>query len=140
MAQLSTKNRDILDKSSLPEFQAAGLGTTIYEASQYAPVVFTYKITADATGNPTAFTAPFAMEIDDIHVIATATSGGGTVTPKKGTDAICTAIACATDGVVARMAAGVDGTKLVLAAGDTVGVDTNGANDRGIVVFLGHRV
>jgi hypothetical protein len=104
------------------------------------PVQFTYDVAADATGAPTAFTAPFAMRITDIHVIATATSGSGTILPMKGSDAICTAIACATDGAVARMAAGVDDTKLTLAAGDVVKVDANGSTDRGIVVFTGYRL
>jgi len=132
---MSETTRGILNNTS-PDAQRVRLGDCV----AYAPVIFAYAITADATGNPTAFTAPFAMQIDDIHVIATATSGGGTVIPKKGTDAICTEIACATDGALARMAAGVDDTKLVLAAGDTVGVDANGAADRGIVVFIGHRL
>ena len=132
---MSETNREILN-SYHPTAQKVKLG----DMATYAPVVFTYEITADATGNPVAFTAPFAMQIDDIHVIAKATVSGGTVTPKKGTDAICTAIACAVDGVLARMAAGVDDTKLTLATGDTFNVDTANAGDRGIVVVMGHRV
>lgn len=115
----------------------------INDLNQYGGVTIKYDIVADATGTLAAFVAPFPMQILDIHVIAQATSGGGTVTPKKGTDAMCTAIACATDGAIARLAAGAvvaNKAFLILAAGDTVNVTTAGAADRGIVVFQGVRV
>jgi hypothetical protein len=110
---------------------------------QYSPAVFKYDITADTTTAQAAFVAPFAMQIVDIAVLAQATSGGGTVTPRKGTDAMCTAIAMATDGAVARLAAGAvvaNAARLILAKGDTVNVITNGANDRGIVTFTAVRL
>jgi len=110
---------------------------------QYSPAVFKYDVTADATTSPTAFVAPFACQVVDVTVIAQATSGGGTITPKKGTDAMCTAIACATDGAVARMAAGAvvaNKAFLILAKGDTVKVTAAGAADRGIVVFMAVRL
>jgi len=92
------------------------------------------------------FTAPFAMRIDDIIVNAQATEGSGVVTPTKGTDAICTAIACAADGAVTHMSAGAvvaNKARLVLAAGDIVNVQASGGtatNIRGIVTVLGHRI
>lgn len=113
----------------------------IDELINYAPVAISYEVSADATGAPTAFIAPFAMRIIDIIVQAKATVGGGSITPLKGDDAMCTAIACATDGNVSRMVAGATTpARLVLAAGDTVKVDAANAGDRGTVTFLAVRV
>jgi hypothetical protein len=115
----------------------------IDELNQYSPVIIKYDVAADTSAATAAFVAPFPMQITDIHVIAQATSGGGTITPRKGADAMCTAIACATDGAVSRLAAGAvvaNAARLILAKGDTVNVIANGAADRGIVVFTGVRV
>lgn len=92
------------------------------------------------------FTAPYAMRIDEVIVTAQATEGSGVVTVSKGTDAICTAIACATDGAVTRMSAGAvvaNKAFMVLAAGDVVYAQASGGtatNIRGIVTVMGHRV
>jgi hypothetical protein len=113
------------------------------ELDQYSPIVIKYAVTADATTALTAFIAPVAMQILDISVLAQATSGSGTLTPQKGADAMCTAITCATDGSVGRMAAGAvvaNAARLTLAKGDTVKVAANGAADRGIITFIGIRV
>ncbi len=123
--------------------QAAQLGSSLKETQDYAPVIFEYNVTADATGAPTAFTAPFAMRIVDIIVWAKATVEGGAITPLKGSDAMCTAIACATDGAVTHMSAGAvvaNAARLTLAAGDVVKVDAANADDRGTVTFIGIRV
>ena len=88
-----------------PDAQAAQLGSSLKETQDYAPVIISYDITADATDAPTAFVAPFAMRIVDIIVWAKATVDGGAITPQKGADAMCTAIACATDGAVTHMSA-----------------------------------
>jgi hypothetical protein len=113
------------------------------ETNAYGPVVFKFAITVDSTVAKAAFVAPFAMQILDITVLAQATSGGGTVTPRKGVDAMCTAIGMATDGTVTRFAAGAvvaNAARLTLAAGDTVNIITAGAADRGIITFTGVRV
>jgi hypothetical protein len=111
---------------------------------QYSPAVFKYNVAADTSTAAVAFVAPFAMEIFDIIVNAQATSGSGTITPRKGaTDAMCTAIACATDGVVSHMAAGTvvaNAARLILAKGDSVYVIANGSTDRGIVTFMAARL
>ena len=140
MAQMSTTTRDRLNKLN-PDFQRAQVGPTLYEASQYSPVIFRKAITAAANSTAlAAFTAPFAMRIVDIIVEATATVSGGTVTPKKGTTAMCTAIACAADKAVTHMSAGAVVAALELAAGDVVNLSTAGAGDRGIVTFIGVRL
>ena len=132
---INQKNR--LNKDFHPTAQETALGDALFAA----PVVFEYAITADASdGDLTAFTAPFAMRLTDITVRATATEGDGTVTPKKGTDAMCTAITCAVDKVVTSWSEGVEAAHILLAAGDEVKVETNGADDRGVVTFTGVRL
>ena len=110
---------------------------------QYSPAIFKYDISADTSTAKAAFVAPFAMQIVDITVNCQATVSNGTVTPRKATDAMCTAIACATDGVVSRLAAGTvvaNAARLILAKGDTVNVITANAGDRCIVTFLAVRL
>ena len=129
----------------MPARNKAGLLTANQQLNelQTSPAVFTRAITADTTTASVAFIAPFAMQIVDITVIAQATSGGGTVTPRKGADAMCTAIAMATDGAVTRLGAGAvvaNAARLILAKGDTVNVITAGATDRGIVTFTAVRL
>ena len=134
---MTLNDKDRLNNDFHPTAQSVGMGDAVFSA----PVIFEYSITADASdGDLTAFTAPFAMRLTDITVRATATSSQGTVTPKKGTDAMCTAITCATDKAVTSWSAGVEAAHILLAAGDVVNVETNGAADRGVVAFTGARL
>lgn len=113
------------------------------ELNQYSPVIVEYAVAADRTAAVQAFVAPFPMRITRIDVLAQASSGGGTITPRKATNAMCTAITCAVDGVVASMAAGAvvaNAAYLILAKGDVVNVIAANAADRGIVTFYGVRV
>lgn len=142
MSRLTAIQAAKIDRMN-PDAQAAQLGSSVKETQDYAPVIIGFDITADATGAPTAFVAPFAMRIVDIIVWAKATEGGGAITPLKGSDAMCTAIACATDGAVTHMSAGAvvaNAARLTLAAGDVVKVDAANAADRGTVTFIGIRV
>lgn len=133
---MSETNRAILNDMN-PTAEKVKLG----DMAVYAPVIFRKAITAAANATAVeAFVAPFAMRIVDIIVEATADSGSGTVTPKKGTTAMCTAIACATDKAVTHMSAGAVVAALELAAGDVVNLSTAGATDRGIVTFIGVRL
>lgn len=144
MAQMSTTARDILDKASLPEFQAAGLGTTIYEASKYSPVIITYAIADDATTAVPAFAAPFAMVIDRIDLLTTAGEASNTVKVMKATTEMCTALVATTAKAITSMATGVESAVKTLAAGDVVNIQaaggSNGDKQRGILTFYGHRV
>ena len=130
----------------MPAFTRKGVTRVenVKELNQYSPIVAKYAVTADTTTAAVAFIAPCAMQLLDFSVLAQATNGGGTLTPRKGdTDAICTAIACATDGAVARMAAGAvvaNVARTVLAKGDKVYVIANGAADRGILTITGIRI
>lgn len=117
---------------------------TTNELNQYSPIVAKYAVTADTTTAAVAFIAPCAMQILDFSVLAQATSGSGTLTPRKGaTDAICTAITCAVDGAVTRMSAGAvvaNAARTILAKGDAIYVIANGAADRGILTITGVRI
>lgn len=53
---------------------------------------------------------------------------------------MCTAIACAVDGVVTHMSAGADDTKLLLPKGTYVKVDASAADVRGRITFIAERV
>lgn len=133
---MSEVNRAIINGMN-PTAEKAKLG----DMATYAPVIFRKEITGAANSTAVqAFTAPFAMRIVDIIVEATATVSGGTVTPKKGTTAMCTAIACAADKAVTHMSAGAVVAALALAAGDVVNMTTANAGDRGIVTFIGARL
>jgi hypothetical protein len=146
MAQMSTTTRDILDDSSLPEFQKAQLGTTLYEAQTGQLVAYTAEYTASFATATALFTAPFAMRIVDVIAEAHATETNGTAKILKGTDEICTAVVCAADGVVSHMAAGASNAtraRRLLAAGDVINVQAGGntaANTRGRVTVLAVRV
>lgn len=96
------------------------------------------SITADATGEK-AITIPFKCEVIDVIVQARATSGGGTATLKKGSSAITDAIIMATDTAITR-AGTIDDAYSSLNEGDTVTVDANGANDRGLITVLVRKV
>ena len=130
---LSTIDKEKINKMG-EDAQKVKLGDAVYRA----PVVLKKAITADATGG-SAVDIPFAMEVIDAVVICTATNSSGTLILKKGSTAITNAIACATDTNVAR-AGTIDDSVMVLAAGDTVTVTANGANDRGIMYIHGYRL
>lgn len=121
-------------------------GLTANQTLNIAPVVFSYEVAADATGAPIAFVAPCDMYVIDVIVEARATSGAATLAilnaglAGSGTDAMCTAIACAADGAVTHMSAGADDTKLLLPKGTVVKVDASANDVRGRVSFIGIRV
>jgi len=75
---------------------------------------------------------PKGAVILDVVSVATETSAGGTAQVFNGASEVHTAIAMADDGAVARMAAGVDDTKLTVGA-DAITVKTHASGDAGIV-------
>lgn len=96
------------------------------------------RVEMDAAGDYSttgkAANIPLGSTIIDVFVVATASNSSGTVTPFMGSSAICTALATTTDGAVARMAAGVDDTKLAVTAAVTV--KAHAANETSIVSIL----
>lgn len=121
-------------------------GLTANQTLNIAPVVFSYEVAADATGAPIAFVAPCDLYVIDVIVEARATSSAATLAiinaglAGSGTDAMCTAIACAADGAVTHMSAGADDTKLLLPKGTVVKVDASASDVRARVSFVGTRV
>ena len=143
MNQLSTTEAKRLDRSN-PELERVSAFQKINERITGGVVAYTLDRSAAAFSAAAAavFTAPFAMRIIDVIVTACATEGSGTVNVLKGTDAICTAIACAADGAVTHMSAGAvvaNKARMVLAAGDVINAQAVGgtaANIRGIVTVV----
>jgi len=98
---------------------------------------FSYFLDLSATAfnakAATIFTAPFAMRIIRLNALAMATSSDATVTFDKGTTEIAT-LACAADGTLTSGGAAVAAKAgMVLAAGDTVTVQSSAAAVRGIM-------
>lgn len=130
-----------LNSDFAPTAQETSLGDATYKA----PVIFEYAVTASAAAGLTAFTAPFAMRITDIIVIATVAETNGRLTPRKATTAMCTAITCAVNKAVTRWSAGAEAAQILLAEGDAVTVlaeapDNTAANVRGRIAFIGVRL
>jgi len=117
---------------------------TANQQLNYTPCIFNYAMAADSTASPIAFVAPENMEIVDIIVQARATSNAAVVsiinagTAGSETDAICTDIACAADGAVTRVSAGMDDTKSIIPKGTVIKVDASAADVRGLVTFIGY--
>jgi len=127
-----------------PTNEEVQLGTSIKDVQDYAPVIITYAIASDVTSAKAAFTAPFAMVIDRIDLLTTVGETSNTIKVLKATTDMCTAIVATTAKAITSMAAGVESAVKTLAAGDVVNVQaaggSNGANQRGIITFIGHRV
>lgn len=152
MDLLSDNEIERLDKSN-PEFERATpferLNAAVDEITEGVVSAFTLDKSAGAFSAAAVaiFTAPYAMRILDVIVTACADEENGAVTVYKGTDAIGTAIACAADGTVSHLAAGVvvaNKARMVLAAGDVVNArvtaGTTATDVRGIVTVICQRV
>jgi hypothetical protein len=143
MNQLTAVEAKRLDRSN-PELERVSAFQKINERQTGGVVAFTLDKSAAAFNAAAAavFTAPYAMRIIDVIVTACATENNGAVTVYKGTDAICTAIACATDGAVTHMSAGAvvaNKAHMVLAAGDVINAQAAGGsaeNIRGIITVV----
>ena len=99
------------------------------KAVKVARVVIDAATDYSTTGK--AANIPLGSTILDVFAVSTALASGGTAQVFMGTDAVHTAIAMATDQALARMAAGVDDTKLLVTAAVTV--KTHAIGDAGIV-------
>lgn len=143
MDQLTTTEATRIDRSN-PEFERVKAFQKINERQTGGVVAYTLDRSAAAFNSAavTIFTAPFALRIIDVIVTGCADEGSGTAVIRKGTDAICTAIACAADGAVTHLSAGAvvaNKARMVLAAGDVVTAQAAGgtaANIRGIVTVV----
>ena len=146
MSALSQEAADRIDREN-PENQRAGLGTEVKFLGDYAPIIISFAVEENATTALAAFTAPCAMRVDFVVANTTVGEGSNTWTIAKGTDAMFTALAATSDGLVSYSIGGATAASAanrILAAGDIVKVGaaggSNGANQRGIITFIGHRV
>lgn len=143
MNQLTAVEAKRIDRSN-PELERVSAFQKINERQTGGVVAFTLDKSAAAFNAAAApvFTVPYAMRIIDVIVTACATEGSGTAKIMKGTDEICTAIACAADGAVTHMSAGAvvaNKARMVLAAGDVINAQAAGgtaANIRGIITVV----
>jgi len=134
-----------LDQSS-PENQVAQPGTRIktvedavdvLEAGSGDLVIQKVSVIADATAG-FAFAAKYAMELIDVKIVSTATSGSGTATVRRVTTAMTNGIIMAAADVITRATSIIQAAKAIT-LGEALNVITNGANDRGIVYLYGIR-
>jgi len=146
MSVFSQDSADRIDREN-PENQRAGLGTEVKFLGDYAPMLIQFAVTDDATTALAAFTAPCAMRVDFVIANTTVGEASNTWTIAKGTDAMFTALTATSDGLVSYSIGGATAATAanrILAAGDVVKVGaaggSNGANQRGIITFIGHRV
>lgn len=144
MNQLTAVEAKRIDRSN-PELERVSAFQKINERITGGVVAYTLDKSAGAFNAAAVpvFTAPFAMRIIDVIVTGQVTETNGAVTVYKGTDAIGTAIACAADGAVSHLAAGVavaNKALMVLAAGDVVNAQVTAGTDatlvRGIVTVV----
>jgi prophage DNA circulation protein len=148
MDMLTAVEAKRIDRSN-PELERVSAFQKIQEGMCGNVVAYTLDKSAAAFNAAAAlvFTAPYAMRIIDVIVTACATETNGAVTVYKGTDAIGTAIACADDGAVTHLSAGVAVTnkaRMVLAAGDVVNARVTAGTDAtkvlGIVTVVCQRL
>lgn len=113
-----------------PYDQANAATEAILDKSvKVARVVIDAATDYSTTGKPANI--PLGSTILDMFAVSTTLASGGTAQVFMGTDAVHTAVAMAVDQAVARMATGVDDTKLLVTA--PVSVKTHALGDAGIV-------
>jgi len=136
MALITDAMKQVLNRLTAGT-QKNSIGDAVSSLSTGSLCCVKVSITADATGE-LAVTIPFDFELVDVIVQARATSGSGTVTVKKGVNAITNAIVMDTDTTITR-AGTINDAYSSLVVGDTVTVDTANAADRGLVTLVGIR-
>jgi len=143
MNQLTAVEAKRLDRSN-PELERVSAFQKINERQTGGVVAFTLDKSEAAFSAAAApvFTAPYAMRIIDVIVTGCAAMVDGTVKIMKGTNEICTPIACAADGAVTHMSAGAlvaNNARMVLAAGDVINAQAAGGTAtsiRGIITVV----
>ena len=121
-----------------PRSQISQVVERIREIQATGLVVQRVDVTADASAGAD-FLVDYAMVLLDVLVRATATSGSGTLTLRRLTTAISSAVVCAVDEVLSRTTTITDAGQ-VLAVGETLNIIAAGAADRGEMFLVGYRV
>jgi len=129
----------VADRSG-PAHDLAKTGSRIEDLELNAIHVLAIPVTASANSTPVTVAAPCKMQIVDVFVRATATSGSGTLKLRDSGGAdISNAIICAVDTTLTRVSTLI-AAKLSVNADVNLQVIANGANDRGILYVLYQRV
>lgn len=137
MVKLTQGQADKIDNNS-PINQLYSVGERAKQHDDYDMVVLKLTVGADATG-ALSFTMPsFNIEIVDIVAQCTASNASGTLTLRRVTTAISSAIVCAVGDVISRSTDVVQAAKNIVAS-EVLNVIANGAADRGIVYITGFR-
>jgi len=118
----------------VPGNQNARMGDRIRELQRRGVIVQQVEVDADATGGK-SFTVEYSGILLDITIACRATNGSGTITLRRSTDAISSAIVCAVDDVLSRTTTIVHARKTVV-AGETLNLVAFGAADRGIATLF----
>jgi len=101
-----------------------------------AATVYIQKVVvaADASGGQ-AFTPEVSGELIDAFAVCTVANASGTMTLRRGTTAITSAIVCAVQDVLSRTTTLVQAQKN-LVKGETLNMKANGASDKGLVYLV----
>lgn len=112
----------------------------VTDLSAFPLIALTYSVSADATGGLTVVASmPFAAEVVDVIAQCTSANSSGTLTLRKATTAISSAIVCAVEGVLSRTTT-IAVASYQLAKGDSLTVVSNGAGDRGKMTVILKRI
>ena len=137
MAKLSTRLKGIINRM-LPQAQEASLGSRLYDVDN-SGLFCIYKVVPQSSDGGITITIPFACQIEDVIVQATADSGGGSITVVNDVTDITDAIACVTDKVIAR-AGTINNTVNSITTASTVTAITNATGDEGTLLLVVRKV
>lgn len=137
MKKLSADEARVVNNLS-PGDQNVGLGDRIRDLEENALVELSYEVAADLTGGLDAIRCPFDLEVLDVIAQARATSGSGTVTARKVTDDISSAVVMAADKAIERTVS-IDIAYSLFTEGQYINLVTAGAADRGLVTVVARR-
>ena len=115
----------------MPGNQNVNLGSRLQLAEQRALYIQKVTVAADATGGQ-AFTAEVSGELVDAWAVCTASNASGTLTARRSTNALTSAITCAVGDTASRTTQVVQARKAIV-QGESLNVLANGASDRGIL-------
>jgi hypothetical protein len=117
-------------EQAMPANQVKSVGSRIQLLEQRTLHVQKVTVAADATAGQN-FLAEVSGELVDVEAVCTASNAGGTLTVRRSSTAISSAIVCAVVSVPSRTALVLQASKAIV-QGETLNIIANGAADRGI--------
>ncbi len=119
----------------LPGNQNVRMGDRIKELQDRGVIAQQVAVVAAANVTPKSFVVEHSGILLDVTVACRDTQGGGTLTLRRSTDAISSAVVCAVDDVLSRTTTIVNARKAVV-KGETLNLIANGAADRGVATLF----